>query len=82
VWAEGDDARAQALNEESLAILREIGDCWNLGWTLARFSWWARHTQHCAWARQMAGESLALSRKNGNIVGMISAQGLLRMWPA
>jgi hypothetical protein len=73
-WIANDDARAQVLYEESLAILREIGDCWNLGWTLALFGWWARLKQDYPRARQMASESLTLSQKIGNVDGMMSAQ--------
>jgi hypothetical protein len=72
-----DDARAEVLYEESLAILREVGDCWNLGWTLAHFSWFARLRHDYSRARQLADEGLTLSRDAGNLIGMMDAQGTL-----
>jgi tetratricopeptide (TPR) repeat protein len=65
----GEYVRARTLDEESLAVFREIGDSWSAGTLLNNLGDIAREQADYAAARQFLAESLEVRRRLGDMGG-------------
>jgi predicted ATPase/transcriptional regulator with XRE-family HTH domain len=62
-----DDARARLLNEECLALGRELGDAWLIAFALRMLGWIAKGQGRFDQATTLLQESLTLARDNGDL---------------
>jgi len=73
----GDDARAEALDGESLALRRELGDCGGAANALNTLGVIARLHRAYARAHELLHESLGLKRALGDTWGVAYALNTL-----
>jgi predicted ATPase/DNA-binding SARP family transcriptional activator len=70
VWWQGDNERANALLEESLALWREVDEPWGLAFALLSHGLVARSRRDLAAAQRLHEQSLALFREIGDRWGV------------